>query len=162
MAHTRLGIVAGCWDALHDGHRWFLRQALQHVTGLVVLVATDGSIRRSKLREPLVAYPDRRAAVREFLEGEMLRGVDPFNPRPDRHTYLEAGPIDDEDHEIDLDYWLGRHPVPNVMVVGLDQLQEHPDKLDIAVRHGVQILALPRSPFPVSSTAIYRERQCEC
>lgn len=44
----RIGFVNGCFDGLHTGHRFFLREARKHCDWLIVAVNSDDSVRRLK------------------------------------------------------------------------------------------------------------------
>lgn len=44
----RIGFVNGCFDGLHTGHRFFLRESRKYCDWLIVAVNTDESIRELK------------------------------------------------------------------------------------------------------------------
>lgn len=135
MKRFGTGLVAGCWDCFHAGHRWFLDQAAKHCSRLIVLVATDESVRRLKHREPADGFSIRAANVERYASG--------------------VWPI--EDHAMTtLDYWT-QSLRPDVLIVGADQLHI-PDKLRVACQRAVPLLILPRGGPPISTTQILEKR----
>jgi FAD synthetase len=55
----------GTFDLLHPGHRDFLRQAKQHGDELVVVIARDATVERTKGRKPVHSENERLAAVKQ-------------------------------------------------------------------------------------------------
>jgi FAD synthetase len=53
----------GTFDLLHPGHKDFLRQAKQHGDELVVVIARDATVQRTKGRKPIHTENERLAAV---------------------------------------------------------------------------------------------------
>ena len=58
-------LVFGTFDGLHDGHRFFLREARAHGARLVVSVAQSSVVETIKKRRPKYALAERLAALRE-------------------------------------------------------------------------------------------------
>ncbi len=58
-----IGLCNGCFDLLHDGHLYFLREARKHCDYLIVGVNTDESIKRLKGPERPVWNLERRLRV---------------------------------------------------------------------------------------------------
>ncbi|MFH0835608.1 MAG: adenylyltransferase/cytidyltransferase family protein [Candidatus Micrarchaeota archaeon] len=58
-------MVAGCFDLLHPGHLHFFKQARKHGDRLVVLLARDCNILKTKNRAPFFSELERK----EMLEG---------------------------------------------------------------------------------------------
>jgi cytidyltransferase-like protein len=66
---VRVGLVTGCWDALHAGHRHFLREARKQCDYLIVAVNDDESVRRLKgPPRPIYCLEVRMAAVRPWAD----------------------------------------------------------------------------------------------
>ena len=63
-----LGMANGCFDGLHDGHRYFLKQCLANCDCLMVLVNGDWWVKLHKGgMRPLNAEKQRQRAVRALL-----------------------------------------------------------------------------------------------
>ncbi len=56
-------LVFGTFDGLHNGHRFFLREARSRGDYLVVVVAPDRAVQELKSREPRAPHEVRRAAI---------------------------------------------------------------------------------------------------
>lgn len=68
-------LVFGTFDGLHDGHRFFLREARSRGDYLVAVVAPDRAVRELKSREPRAPHEVRRAAIlSEHLADEAVIG----------------------------------------------------------------------------------------
>lgn len=62
----RLGLTNGCFDGLHEGHRFFLRECLLNCDKLIVLMNDDWWLRSHK-GQPLFRLGDRIRSVRSML-----------------------------------------------------------------------------------------------
>lgn len=61
-------LVNGCFDGLHDGHRWFLRFALGNCDCLWILLNSDSSVRDLKGNDrPINLFEERARALRDFV-----------------------------------------------------------------------------------------------
>lgn len=68
-------MVFGVFDRLHDGHRFFLREARACGDRLVVVVARDEFVERFKAKRPWQTAEERIAViVREGLADEVVLG----------------------------------------------------------------------------------------
>ena len=73
---SRLVFASGCFDVIHAGHVFLLRQARSFGDHLVVGLDTDESIRRTKgVERPLNTFEDRRDVL---LEMRSVNEVVPF------------------------------------------------------------------------------------
>jgi cytidyltransferase-like protein len=61
---VKLALVFGVFDLLHDGHRAFVAQALQHAPQLVVVVACDSMVQRLKHKIPYETQEERMKKIR--------------------------------------------------------------------------------------------------
>lgn len=62
----KLGLTNGCFDGLHEGHKFFLRECLLHCDKLIVLVNDDIWMRRFK-KPPMWNIATRVKAARSLL-----------------------------------------------------------------------------------------------
>lgn len=61
-------MVFGVFDGLHEGHRYFLMEALRQAQGdLVVVVAHDETVRQLKHKTPKFGELERVEAIRKVL-----------------------------------------------------------------------------------------------
>ena len=95
--------VFGTFDGIHDGHRYFLREAKKHGDELVVGVAKDGTVKK-------------------------LKGAFPNIPLPYRMENLKSENIADK--VIPGDEHIGKWEIlkreqPDVVCLGYDQKQIH-------------------------------------
>lgn len=68
-------MVFGTFDGLHEGHRFFLREAKKHGEYLIVVVAPDSVVEKLKNRSPRAPHSVRRAALlAEHLADEIVFG----------------------------------------------------------------------------------------
>ena len=80
MDNATIVLVFGTFDGLHDGHRFFLREAQRYGEKLVVSVATDEVVLELKKRAPKQGLAERMAAlmqsklVDEAVAGDTVRG----------------------------------------------------------------------------------------
>ena len=75
MQKKKIVLAFGVFDALHDGHRFFLREARTHDELLIVAVAQDAVVRELKGRTPKEPLRKRLAAVRkEGLADRVVQG----------------------------------------------------------------------------------------
>lgn len=58
------GVVFGVFDGLHEGHKYFLNEALGNVETLIVVVAPDSAVRTLKGKQPTHTLEERIQAVR--------------------------------------------------------------------------------------------------
>ena len=138
----QLGMLAGCWDLFHSGHRWMLDEAAKHCRKLSVLVASDEWLRRLKGREPEDSFTVRTA---NLLLHRVVNCVHPI----------------EDDRERTLEYWArkehGRLGRPDVLILSEDQLHI-PDKFTTACRLCIPVLILPRGGPDVSTTKLLEQR----
>lgn len=52
MAKSKKGMVFGVFDSLHEGHKYFLREATARCDKLIVVVAPDAVVQKLKNRPP--------------------------------------------------------------------------------------------------------------
>jgi rfaE bifunctional protein nucleotidyltransferase chain/domain len=110
-------LATGCFDLLHKGHVFFLREAARYGDVLIVGVNSDDSVRELKgANRPIVPAADRCAVLAEF------ECVDYVFEYPERCAGVS----------IDL-------LRPDVFCVGEDSLGKYPDELSAAQRHGTRI-----------------------
>ena len=65
-------LVFGTFDGLHIGHLSFLEQARRHGDRLIVVVARDMNVKRSKGRRPLNDEKKRVASLKKFADRVIL------------------------------------------------------------------------------------------
>ena len=71
-----IGFTNGCFDLLHEGHRYFLRECRKYCNRLVVGLNADASVRRLKGEgRPVWTERDRRWAL---MESGLADDVIPF------------------------------------------------------------------------------------
>lgn len=59
-----VGLTNGCFDLLHDGHRYLLRECRNYCDWLIVAVNTDDSVKRLKgVGRPVQKLEERMAAL---------------------------------------------------------------------------------------------------
>ncbi len=63
---TNLALVFGVFDGFHEGHKFFLREALKRADELLVVVATDTAVETLKGKKPKTTLSERMRAVSEF------------------------------------------------------------------------------------------------
>ena len=56
-------MVFGVFDGLHEGHRWFLRTAVEHGDKLIVVAARDETVRLLKKKNPVQSEAERLQAL---------------------------------------------------------------------------------------------------
>lgn len=59
----RVGVIGGVFDLLHIGHVNILKKAKKYVDVLIVIIATDDTVRKMKNREPLHKQEWRREVM---------------------------------------------------------------------------------------------------
>ncbi|HEY9584100.1 MAG TPA: adenylyltransferase/cytidyltransferase family protein [Candidatus Paceibacterota bacterium] len=68
-------LVFGTFDGIHDGHRFFLREAKKHGDELVVVVAKDGTVKKLKGSLPKIPLPNRIKTLEdESLADRVISG----------------------------------------------------------------------------------------
>ncbi len=76
---TKRILASGVFDVLHPGHEYFLSEAKQLGTHLVVIVTSDGHAERTK-RIPTTPAAERAQRVADLpMVDETVVGNDPFN-----------------------------------------------------------------------------------
>lgn len=110
----RVGLCNGCFDLLHDGHLYFLREARKHCNYLVVAVNSDESVSALKGDSRPVWNLERR--IRVLTSNPSVSAVVPFSG--DASSLIDV--IE-----------------PDVVIRGADQLHE-------ATRLGVPYIVIPR------------------
>jgi FAD synthetase len=109
-------LVGGVFDLLHVGHLHFLKQARELGDELVVIVASDETVRKNKRREPINPAEDRAEVLRS------LKYVD--------EVYIGApGSIDFE---------LVKRINPDVVAVGPDQAFNCKRLKEDLRKHGIE------------------------
>lgn len=141
----QFGLISGCWDLLHDGHRMMLSEALQHCELLTVLVASDDWIRRCKLREPAQPLELRCANIRAAFPQVVC-------------THAVEGDGCFARWAAAKHFTTWRHHSPDVLIVSEDQLH-YPEKLATACKLRAPALILPRSPIAISTTELLEQRR---
>ena len=123
-ADKRIVLATGCFDIVHKGHVYFLREAARRGDVLVVGVNSDKSVRALKGHErPIVSEIDRCAVLAEFGCVDYV------------FTY------DERDSASSIALLL-----PNVFVVGAASVAEYPDEIQAAQDANAQLLVMQRSP----------------
>ncbi len=75
MKKVKKVLVFGSFDGLHNGHRFFLREARSRGDYLIAVVAPDKAVRELKNRAPHAPHEVRRAAIlSENLADEAVIG----------------------------------------------------------------------------------------
>ncbi|WP_297435916.1 FAD synthase [Thermococcus sp.] len=109
-------LVGGVFDLLHVGHLHFLKQARELGDELVVIVASDETVRKNKKREPINPAEDRAEVLRS------IKYVD--------EVYIGApGSIDFE---------LVKRINPDVVAVGPDQAFNCKRLKEDLRKHGIE------------------------
>ena len=76
----------GCFDRFHDGHRRLLRRCLEEAGpggAVVIAVNSDDSVRKLKgAGRPIYEWRTRAFLISEFLSGDTLWSVVPFDDSP--------------------------------------------------------------------------------
>ncbi|MBX9765278.1 adenylyltransferase/cytidyltransferase family protein [Patescibacteria group bacterium] len=77
---ANLALVFGVFDGFHDGHKFFLAEALKRTDELLVVVAPDRAVETLKGKKPRIPFVERARAVSEYdnrirvLEGDDEQG----------------------------------------------------------------------------------------
>ena len=80
----KIGLVTGCFDRFHEGHRYFLEQAGMRCGYLIVAVNTDASVRALKgLSRP---YDYLMTRIEKVERQTWVDAVIPFNGDNDKLT----------------------------------------------------------------------------
>lgn len=75
MNSKKVVVVFGSFDGLHDGHRYFLREARKLGDRLIAVVAQDVYLREFKGRNPRFSLENRIAAIKaEGIADEVMPG----------------------------------------------------------------------------------------
>jgi cytidyltransferase-like protein len=61
-----IALVFGVFDGFHEGHKFFLKEALKRTDELLVVVASDVAVEALKGKQPRISYQDRSRAVSDF------------------------------------------------------------------------------------------------
>lgn len=123
-ASERIVLATGCFDILHKGHVYFLREAAIQGDVLVVGVNSDKSVCALKGSErPIVREIDRCSVLAEF---GCVDYVFTFDERDSASSITLL--------------------LPNVFVVGSASVAEYPDEIQAAQDAGAQLLVIQRSP----------------
>lgn len=112
----KIGLCNGCFDLLHEGHVYFLKEARKHCDYLIVALNTDESIKKLKGNSRPVWNLERR--MRTLVSNPSVSAVIPF----DGNGYLLVGSLR-----------------PDVVIRGADQW-------DAATHLGVLYITIPRGP----------------
>jgi len=116
-------LVGGVFDILHVGHIHFLRQAKALGDELVVIVAHDETVRKTKRREPINTAEDRAELLRA------LRMVD--------EVYIGTPGT--------IDYELVKRIDPDIVAIGPDQVFTCERLKEELRRHGIhaEVIRIP-------------------
>ena len=77
MSNAKTVVVFGTFDALHSGHRFFLRQAKKRAERLIVSLSRDEFVRSIKGRQPVHTENERAARLRESGLADEVHLSDP-------------------------------------------------------------------------------------
>lgn len=123
-ANQEVVLASGCFDLIHKGHIYFLKQAATQGDILVVGVNSDESVRALKgSNRPIIGETDRCAVLVEF---SCVDYVFTYNERCAGESI--------------------RMLRPDVFVVGADSIGDYPDEIEAAHTVGARI-------YEVSKTA---------
>ncbi|MBY0539134.1 adenylyltransferase/cytidyltransferase family protein [Patescibacteria group bacterium] len=61
-----VALVFGVFDGFHEGHKFFLKEALKRTDELLVVVASDIAVEILKGKSPRVLFVERARAVSDF------------------------------------------------------------------------------------------------
>lgn len=61
-----IALVFGVFDGFHEGHQFFLKEALKRTDELLVVVAPETAVLKLKGKKPRVSFLERARAVSEF------------------------------------------------------------------------------------------------
>ena len=71
-----VGLVNGCYDLLHDGHKLMLKAALEQCDHLVIALNSDESVRRLKgPSRPIWDFETRFNAIYDYCLGLRAKGM---------------------------------------------------------------------------------------
>lgn len=59
-------LVFGVFDGFHEGHVFFLKEALKRTDELLVVVASDAAVQKLKGKTPRASFTERARAVSDF------------------------------------------------------------------------------------------------
>jgi len=79
----KVGFTNGCFDRLHEGHEYFLRECRQQCDYLIIAVNSDEYCRRVKGEDRPFNPIDERMAVVRYWMGPFSHAVIPFEGRED-------------------------------------------------------------------------------
>lgn len=127
----KIGLVNGCFDLYHEGHKHFLREARKHCNYLVVAVNSDESVSTLKGDSRPVWNLERR--IRVLTANPSVSAVVPFSGDA---------------------YELIRVLSPDVVIRGADQL-------DAATHPGVLYVVVPRLPNISTTEIIRRQHETQ-
>jgi cytidyltransferase-like protein len=74
-------LVFGVFDGFHEGHKYFLREALKRADEVIVVVAPDDVVQHMKGKTPKNSVSERLRAVSDFdnriraVEGDKIQGA---------------------------------------------------------------------------------------
>lgn len=80
MTKSKLGMVFGVFDGLHEGHQFFLNSASEQCETLIVVVAQDDTSFALKGRKPKHSFEERMRALRSLnsswivVAGDSIQG----------------------------------------------------------------------------------------
>lgn len=76
----RIGFANGCFDKLHQGHRFFLEYAREYCDWLIVAVNADYSVRGRK--GPERPFLDLHTRIRDLRSTMLVDAIIPFSGDP--------------------------------------------------------------------------------
>lgn len=72
----KIGFCNGCFDVLHEGHKYFIREARNACSYLLIGINSDLAIRQAKgSGRPIQKLEARMQAIAEFVNSERLAPV---------------------------------------------------------------------------------------
>ena len=105
------GLVGGAFDIIHAGHEFFLKKAKEMAGELIVVIATDETVQKSKGRPPVNGQEQRRAQVASlpYVDKAVIGGEGNWLPtvneiRPDIIIFGHDQHFPDFEEEIKFAY----------------------------------------------------------
>jgi len=116
-------MVFGTFDVLHPGHKWFLKNALEHGDYLIAVVSRDKFIQEWKKRSPVLNEQER---INDLKKLGLADKVIPADPEMSTYGVIrEYNPDiiclghDQIELKNDLEKWLSANPAykPQIIVL---------------------------------------------
>lgn len=61
-----IALVFGVFDGFHEGHKFFLKEALKRTDELLVVIASDVAVQTLKGKSPRMSFSERARTVSDF------------------------------------------------------------------------------------------------